>query len=541
MWWLQRWRSRCGIVDRGDAPALAGLVAALAGEDLLLVLDNFEHLLSSGPAGGQSCSPTCPRLCVLATSREPLRLRGEHVVALAPLSLPQARHPGQVGAVLQAPATALFVERVRARDPMFALDLDAAQSIADICRRLDGLPLAIELAAARIGLLTPSELATRLGDALDVLGPGPRDAPDRHQTLQATMDWSSRLLDAPERDAFTALAAFTGGCTLEAAELVAEASLTTLDSLISKSLLVRQSDRLAMLETVREYGVRRLAERADASRVHRRHAEYMLTTARRAQPRVRLGDPAAIASLDSEIDNLRAALSWTREHDRGLLLDLSATLTGYWRQAHRSDEGRRWVAAALPLVDGSAPRIEAELLLASAQLVAQPGSADPEHAKRALAIFDSLGDPAGVSRCLGFLSADQAFRANWHAADVLADRALACARAADDDMLIGASLRAKSMAQPNFAQAEPIAVEAAEYLRRAGNVSHLALLLSTTAFIAITDEAYERADELLRRGPGRGHDRSRRSSNRDRARQSGLGGALSGPDAGCGGRLRAKS
>ena len=240
------------------------------------------------------------------TSREPTRLAAEQLYPVRPLAVPDTSglRIDDYGAV------ALFVDRVRARDPGFALDDVNAPHVREICRRLDGLPLAIELAAARVGVLSLSELAVRLDHALAVLGSGARDAPERHRTLRATIDWSFRLLTTAERDAFTQLAAFAGGATVSAAESVTGASLDTLDSLVAKQLVVRRGERLAMLETVREYAVDRLAEDPDGGSVRARLAAWCLSFAREAAPHIGRADQIAwVARLDAELPNLLAALS----------------------------------------------------------------------------------------------------------------------------------------------------------------------------------------------------------------------------------------
>jgi hypothetical protein len=279
---------------------------------------------------------------------------------------------------------------------------------------------------------------------------------------------------------------------------VAPAPLTVLQSLLAKSLLVRSEGRLTMLETVREYALERLDQRADRDDVHRRHGGHFLTMAEQHRRGLALGDHEAIAALDAEVDNLRAALGWAAEHDRALMSELSAALGQYWLASHGYDDGRRWVQAALDVAVGEVtPAVRAELLLTRPRLFSRKGSGDTRDAHEALAHFERLGDAAGESRCLGFLSTEETFSANWPAADALADRALESARRAGDDLLIGLALHAKSMAQPHLGPAAAIAEEAATYLRRAGAISHVGVLLSTTGFIAITDEAYERADELL--------------------------------------------
>ena len=243
----------------------------------LLVLDNFEHLLAAAPLVSELLA-ACADLKVLATSREALRLQGEQRYALAPLEPP--RRTAGAAVVEQAAAGALFVERARSHDRDFELTDANAGAIAEVCRRLDGLPLAIELAAARTAMLGPEELSARLGAALDALGSGPRDAPDRQRTLRATIDWSHRLLSAPEAEAFARFAVFAGGATLEAALQVTGADLDTLEGLVDKQLLLRRrapgaEARLLMLETVREYRTRALRRRCAAAEIRERHCSAL--------------------------------------------------------------------------------------------------------------------------------------------------------------------------------------------------------------------------------------------------------------------------
>jgi predicted ATPase len=263
-----------------DVTALPGETSAhalarfLAPKELLLVLDNLEHLLGAAPAIGELLA-TCPELVVLATAREPLRLQAETRYLVAPLE--------------PAAARALFTERARRQDAHAELETEV---IARICDRLDGLPLAIELAAARLALLGARELARRIDGAALALGTAARDAPARQQTLRATLDWSFRLLTETEQEAFVRLAVFAGGCTIEAAELVTGASLDALESLVAKCLLMRSrtdhgEPRLLMLATVREYGMQRLAARDDAELLRRRHAQYYLDLAERSEPHLR--------------------------------------------------------------------------------------------------------------------------------------------------------------------------------------------------------------------------------------------------------------
>ena len=241
----------------------------------ILVLDNFEHLLAAAPLVSDLLAG-CPRLRVLATSREALQLQAEHRYAVSPLQVPE---DGVPEAVAQAAAGALFVERAQSRDQAFELTAANAEAIASVCRRVDGLPLAVELAAARMAVLGPEELDARLAQALDALGSGPRDAPARQRTLRATLEWSHRLLSAAEAEAFARFAAFAGGATVEAAEEVTGADVEVLEGLVEKNLLLRESGRLLMLETVRAYA-RELLERDDrGSEVRLRHCRHFVALA----------------------------------------------------------------------------------------------------------------------------------------------------------------------------------------------------------------------------------------------------------------------
>jgi predicted ATPase/DNA-binding SARP family transcriptional activator len=467
---------RLGVAHGGDAPGEEALIAALAREQLLLVLDNLEHLLEAGPAIARLLA-ACPGVTVLATSREPLRVGGEQRYAVPPLSA--------------AGAAALFVERARAQEPEFAADSGV---IAEICERVDRLPLAVELAAARIGLLSADELAARLREALDVLGPAPRDAPERHRTLRATVDWSFQLLAPAERDAYTALAAFAGGCPLEAAEAVTGADVDTLASLAVKSLIRRRDGRLTMLETVREHARGRLDERADADAVRRAHARWLVRLAAEADVRLPIDDSGALARVDREVDNVRAALLWAGERDPELLAELVAALGDFWNASHRGEEGQRWVAAALA-TEPVDPAVRARLLLSRAWL--RERAPERPEAAEALALFEGLGDRDGAARSLQALSKTEMWNANWPAADAFADRAVAHARESGDERLIGGVLITKAFAQETLDGGLPFALEAAGYLNRHGCHSALAGLMSTAGFVAISEEDYARAGELL--------------------------------------------
>jgi len=346
-----------GIREAPGQPPLENLAAQVGDRRLLLVLDNFEQVL---PAAAMVVEllVACPRLRVLVTSRAALRVSGEHTFAVPPLSLPD---PGSSESpdVASSEAVTLFVERARAVDPSFAVTDANSPLLVEICRRLDGLPLAIELAAARARLLSPQTLLSRLERRLQVLKGGARDLPARQQTLRATLDWSYDLLEPDERTLFARLAVFAGGCTLEAAEAVCDLEddldvLAGLEALVDKNLLQPREGpdgdrRVVLLETVREYGLERLAERGETDAVAGRHAGYYLALAEQAEPEL-LGPQqgAWFARLEADLDNFRAVLDWSLAHQQPeVIVRLAApALMFLWVRGLLS-EGRRWVDAAL--------------------------------------------------------------------------------------------------------------------------------------------------------------------------------------------------
>ncbi len=341
----------------GESPRQA-LCRYLTGKRLLLAIDNFEHVLEAAELVAELLG-TCPGLALLVTSRETLNLAAEHRVIIAPLAVP-ATDTATVEEIESTAGSALFLAAARRRDNRFVVSTTAAPAIAQICSRLDGLPLALELAAARTGILTVEELAIQLGEAVTDLGVGPRDAPDRQRTLHATIEWSYNVLDEPLQRAFVHFAVFAGGATLEAANAVIGADLATVEALVGKSLIDRRrqpdgSTRLVMLETIRQYALGRLAADPEQQAVHRRHCQYYLALVEQAVPRLStLDEPPALAVLDAEIDNVRSALQWALQAAPEISLRLAGQLGDYWRL--RPDlEGLRWLDASLQAAGEGAP------------------------------------------------------------------------------------------------------------------------------------------------------------------------------------------
>jgi non-specific serine/threonine protein kinase len=393
-----------GVREEPGRPLPAALTDALRSRRVLLVLDNCEHVLAGVASLVAGLLAACPGVRVLATSREVLRLSGEHVFAVPPLALPAPAAPASPEHVAAAAAVRLFEERARAADSGFALTPENAGAVAEVCRRLDGLPLALELAAARARLLPPAALLARLECRLPLLTAGPRDAPARQRTLRATIAWSHDLLAPDERALFRRLAVFAGGCTLEAVEAVgtaagelATAVLDGLGSLVDKSLVQRReapggAPRLTMLETIREYALERLEASGEADAVRREHARYFVALAERAWPHMhRAAQLAWTERFEREHDNLRAVLRWAaaaagaepgaapdgvttadtsaeaeaaleRAEAVELGLRLGGALWHFWYYRGYLSEGRAWLAALLGgpgAPRGGAPRARA--------------------------------------------------------------------------------------------------------------------------------------------------------------------------------------
>ena len=398
-----------GLPDQGDRPPLARLQAALRHRELLLVLDNFEHVTEAA-VDVAALLEAASHLTVLTTSRARLRMVGEHSYPVPPLALVDADHLPPLDALAQVDAVALFLARVRVRLPNFQLTEANARDMAAICARLDGLPLAIELAAARAPLLSPRMLLARLDHGLSLLTGGPHDLPERQRTLRATIDWSYQLLDLSEQLLFGRLAAFAGGWSLEAAEAVAGAvgplamsALDGLQALLDRHLIQRASEaggelRFAMLETIREYALERLGERGEAGATQQAHAQYYLALAETAAPA--LHGPQQIAwfdRLDEEQANLRVALAWllaTRQVTD--TLRLAGALHWFWHVRGHFAEGRAWLEQALAASPASSAPIPASLLAQAHGVIGHlaidqsDAAAALPHAERSLALWRDL-------------------------------------------------------------------------------------------------------------------------------------------------------
>ncbi len=474
----------------------AAIERFLAAKEGLLLLDNLEHLLSAAPLISDLLA-ACPAMRVLATTREPLRVQAEHCYEVAPLQLPAVSDPG---AVERAAATALFIERAHSHDSTFELTSANATVIAQICRRLDGLPLAIELAAARASLLGVNELNARLANALDILGRGARDAPDRQRTLRATIDWSHRLLSRPEADAFAGFAVFVGGATLAAGQEVTGADIDALQGLVDKRLMLRRRDssqetRLVMLETVRDYAGEKLKRDRRAGKLHERHFGHYLALAEHAEPHLYAhGEAEWISRLDAEVDNLRSALDWALERAPVRALRLAGLLGTYWVIRRNFDEGPSRLDAALAAAANAPLADRARALLAQSRLLEAQGESLVEARNagvEALDLYRELDDAHGTVESLCCLAAIERADHRYEEGRALGAEAIMNARRAGDERLLAAAL------QHNMSPSPEEYVETATLLRKVGNLRYLAYHYSNGAYRHIVDGHYKAAEALL--------------------------------------------
>jgi predicted ATPase/class 3 adenylate cyclase len=355
----------------------------IAARELLLVLDNLEQVVDAAGEIGRLLGD-CPNLSILATSREPLKIAGEREFPLRPLA--------------EAPAVELFRQRAEAVLPGFTADYSR---LAEICRRLDSLPLAIELAAARVKVLPPGELLSRLDRRLPLLTASRRDLPARQQTLRATIEWSHDLCSPEEQQLFGRVAVFSGGFTLDAAETVCEAELDVLEGLLDKSLIRRDADRFSMLETIREYAGERLDESGEAHELRRRHAEYLSSLAEEFEDEHLGPEQAQIRErFRKEWDNVRAALDWAVDSgETEVGLRLAGSLAILWLDRNVAVEGERWFRTLLQNADGVDPYVRARALQTASTVAGVRSHFDQAWAwsEEALAEFRALGSEPGVA------------------------------------------------------------------------------------------------------------------------------------------------
>jgi predicted ATPase/DNA-binding CsgD family transcriptional regulator len=451
-------------------PPLERLTRHLADRHVLLVLDNFEQIIAARPRVA-TLVESCSRLHILVTSREALDLAAEQELPIDPLAVPDLDDASSPAIVARAAAVALFVARAQSVQPRFGLSRTNVRTVVDICRRLDGLPLAIELAAARVKVLSPESILTRLSHRLPLLVTRAADRPGRHQTLRAAIAWSEDLLEPDERAVFRRLSVFSGGFTLDAAQAVTATqgpvdALGVITGLVNKSLLRHEPSRtgeprFGMLETIREYAWEQLTAPGEADAIRDRHLTYFVGLAERASALFNSHQAHQwFATMEQEYENVRAALGWAADKaDTDADLRLASAMCRFWFFRGNVGEGYKWVDAALARRRDASPALRARLLHGAAAM----NKWDEEQAvaldHESLALARSVGDRETIARCLLNLGAGHLDRDPQRAGALLAE-SLAVSRGLDiDDKLrvIGQTLHALAV----VAQAQGDLVRAA--------------------------------------------------------------------------------
>jgi predicted ATPase len=502
-----------GVRETGNTSPQESLIEYVGGlsQPMLLVLDNFEHLVSAAPFVAQLLT-TGPKLKVVVTSQAPLHIYGEHEFPVPPLALPDPKSIPPVEVLSRLPAIALFVARAQAVKHEFALTKENAPAVAAICSRLDGLPLAIELAAARIKLLSPFAMLTRLESRLNLLTGGARDLPTRQQTLRNTVDWSYGLLNGAEQTLFRRLSVFTGGCTLEGVEAVCDTKgdlgLDVLDgmaSMVDKSLAqqVEQVDketRFFMLSTIREYALERLAESEDESATRRAHAAYYLVLAEEGAEDI-AAQPEWLDRFEVEHENFRLAIDYLiKTGDAEWGLRLGAALFRFWETREHLTEGRDAIARLLALEGAAArPKLRARLLFAAAVLAAAQGdygSARPLF-EESLETCVKLSDNRGVAVALNALAVNARDRGELAAASLLFDQCVGIWKDLGDPANIAralSNLASVMKLQGEYERASSLYDECLTMFRKVGDGAGAAWTLNCQG-----DVAREKADFVAAR------------------------------------------
>jgi predicted ATPase/transcriptional regulator with XRE-family HTH domain len=527
------------LFEEGGGDLWAGIVECLREKRLLLLLDNAEQVVAAAPLVVELLA-ACPGLKVLATSRAALHVRGEREVVVPPLALPGAARgahastsrPGVLDGcdddreTTAAPAVALFIERALAVRPNLAIDRHTTATIAAICARLDGLPLAIELAAARVRLLSPEALLARLNRRLELLSDGPRDLPARQQTLRGTIAWSYDLLEPREKRLFARLAIFAGTWSLEAAEAICADSegadaiwvLEGLHSLVDKSLMFQEraeerpgmapgDDRFKMLATIRDYALELLAASGELAAVARRHAAYYCVLVEQAEPLLRGASQVAwFACLADDHDNVRGALRWSLEAGEAETgLRIAACLWAFWYVRGDWTEALSWLeqflAQPAPADTAQARRLRARALNGASRIAIQQGSYERAvaHAEESLMLYRELDEPTGIANTLINLGQVAGRRGDYTRATSLFDESLTLLRPLGDRWRIAHALENRGRTarlQGDDSRAAELLQESLALFRQTGDRWGIGLALHSLGDVAREAGDFGRAVQL---------------------------------------------
>jgi len=507
--------STLGLVTTSGRPLLTALIDVLREKHRLLIFDNCEHLIEACAQLAAALLQACSQLHILATSREPLEIQGEFTFRVPPLSAPDAQSLPPVQELSGYEAVRLFVERGTTALPAYALTADNAAAIAHICQRLDGMPLAIELAAARLKTLHAEEIAARLDDRFHLLTGGSRAALPRHQTLRATIEWSYNLLSAPEQILLQRLSVFAGGWTLEAAELVGVDTqidpydaLDLLTHLTDKSLVnvdrtQGHETRYRMLETIRQYAREKLIESGEEATLRQRHLDYYVQLAECARVELRRADQFKwFQRLETDLDNIRAALEWSLATDARLGLQIMNALRWLWYTGSHIDDASLWLARLLQQPSAQqdiASIIRAEALAGQSLLLTLLDQLPlaQQLAEESLALCQTLGDEHVAALALLALGRSFTFQGNSKQAKHWHEHSLALSREQNNQIGVAEGLWRLALSEQNRLRRAELLAEAQATFRAHGDWIGAALALIDLHQVAVHQGDFQLAQRWL--------------------------------------------
>jgi predicted ATPase/Tfp pilus assembly protein PilF len=514
---VQTVASALGVKEETQRPLLETLTDFLKPKKLLLVLDNCEHLVGACAQLVERLLQVCPNLWVLATSREGLRIAGEQIYRVPSLSVPNLTPLPSLEQLMQYESVRLFVDRARLVRPSFSVNDQNASAVAEICHRLDGIPLAIELAAALVRGLTVEQIVERLSNRFRLLTAGTRTALPKHQTLRAAIDWSYELLSRAERALFRRLSVFAGGWDLEGAEAVGTGKLPEggevrteevwelMMRLIDKSLVVMEGEmgRYQMLETLREYGRERLQEAGEAEETREKHLEFFLGLAERAEEELQGAQQREwLERLEREQDNFRVALSYGLEGEPEKALKLAAALWRFWDIHSNFTEGRSWLERALEKGMSAPAPVRAKALNGAGVLALRQGDYETAQAllQESLAIRQALGDQLGIASSLNNLGNVAWVQGDYERAKALYEESLTIYRTLGNQCGVASSLTNLgniAWSRGDHEEARALYEESLTIFRKLGSQWGIASSLNSLGAVALVQGNYERAKMLL--------------------------------------------
>jgi predicted ATPase/DNA-binding SARP family transcriptional activator/Tfp pilus assembly protein PilF len=507
-----------GVREQPGRSLLETIAEHLRQQEMLIVLDNCEHLLHACAQLAQAVLQAAPKVHIVATSREALGVQGETIMQVPPLSVPSAGPLPPLKVLKDCESVSLFVERAAAVRLGFTLTKENAPAVVQICRRVEGIPLALELAAARVKVLSVDQIAARLDDSLRLLCAGRRTAPPRHQTLRATLDWSFRLLSDKEQTLVRRLSVFSGGFDLEAAEAVCAGRGITADSvfdllthLVDKSLVIAEEHegqmRYRLLETVRQYAREKLAEAHEERSIRARHLDFYVTLMAQAWDAIGGEDEAVwLERLEREHDNLRAAMQWALETERvEAALRLAKTLWVFWDVRGYRSEGRAWLKRVLAKAQGLRTELYARVLTGAGRLACAQGDYPEARSlfQQTLEIFQELSDKRGIASSWVNLGLVASMQGNHSEARAFYEQALALHRAIGNLYGVATALGnlgGVAWEQGEYATARAFYEEELAIRRHLREPEGIASSLSALGGLAQLEGDYDRAVALFEEG-----------------------------------------